>query len=64
MKQLGPLLSSLADGTTTLAWCWRITRADGEVLGLTARNRAMWWPVAVLVSAGIILGSAAWRART
>lgn len=35
MKTLGSLNAHLATGTTTLAWCWRITRADGEVLGFT-----------------------------
>ena len=30
MKALNPALQAhLDDGTTTLAWCWRITRADG-----------------------------------
>ncbi len=28
-------LSHLATGTTTLAWCWKITRVDGEVFGFT-----------------------------
>lgn len=41
-----------------------MSRARELAVNFTARNRAMWWPVAVLVSAGIILGSAAWRART
>ena len=41
MKQLGPLLLHLSEGTTTLAWCWRITRADGEVLGFTDHDRAL-----------------------
>lgn len=35
MKTLGSLNTHLATGTTTLAWCWRITRADGDVLGFT-----------------------------
>ena len=36
MKSLPPALQShLDDGTTTLAWCWKITRADGLVLGFT-----------------------------
>ncbi len=25
----------LDDGTTTLAWCWRLTRGDGQVFGFT-----------------------------
>ena len=36
MKQLDPALQAhLDDGTTTLAWCWRITRADGLSFGFT-----------------------------
>ncbi|SUZ33222.1 hypothetical protein ROE7235_02991 [Roseibaca ekhonensis] len=36
MKQLDPALQAhLDDGTTTLAWCWRITRADGVSFGFT-----------------------------
>jgi len=42
MKALPPaLLSHLTEGTTTLAWCWRITRADGEVLGFTDHDRSL-----------------------
>ncbi len=29
------LQSHLDTGTTTLAWCWRITRTDGQVFGFT-----------------------------
>jgi uncharacterized phage protein (TIGR02218 family) len=36
MKHLPPALQShLATGTTTLAWCWRVTRNDGTKLGFT-----------------------------
>ena len=36
MKALSPELQAhLDEGTTTLGWCWRITRADGAVLGFT-----------------------------
>ncbi|WP_071796273.1 DUF2163 domain-containing protein [Natronohydrobacter thiooxidans] len=36
MKQIDPALQAhLDDGTTTLAWCWRITRADGVSFGFT-----------------------------
>ena len=42
MKQLDPALQAhLDDGTTTLAWCWRITRADGVALGFTDHDRAL-----------------------
>ena len=36
MKTLSTALEEhLASGVTTLAWCWRITRTDGEVFGFT-----------------------------
>lgn len=36
MKQINPALAAhIADGTTTLAWCWKITRRDGVVMGFT-----------------------------
>lgn len=42
MKSLPPALSAhLAEGTTTLAWCWRILRADGTALGFTDHDRAL-----------------------
>lgn len=42
MKALSPELQAhLDDGTTTLAWCWRITRADGAVLGFTDHDRTL-----------------------
>ncbi|NEX48157.1 DUF2163 domain-containing protein [Pseudotabrizicola algicola] len=42
MKQLAPSLQAhLDDGTTTLAWCWRITRADGVSFGFTDHDRAL-----------------------
>ena len=37
MKTVGAsLLSHMQQGTTTLAWCWKVTRADGEVFGFTS----------------------------
>ncbi len=42
MKSLSPTLQShLDEGTTTLSWCWRITRADGEVFGFTDHDRVL-----------------------
>jgi uncharacterized phage protein (TIGR02218 family) len=42
MKNLAPgLQAHLEEGTTTLAWCWRITRADGAVFGFTDHDRAL-----------------------
>jgi uncharacterized phage protein (TIGR02218 family) len=40
MKSLPPALAAhLATGTTTLAWCWRLTRADGTRQGFTDHDR-------------------------
>ena len=40
MKSLSPgLQAHLSDGTTTLAWCWRITRKDGTVFGFTEHDK-------------------------
>jgi uncharacterized phage protein (TIGR02218 family) len=40
MKLLPPALQSHLDtGTTTLAWCWRVTRNDGTHLGFTDHDR-------------------------
>ena len=42
MKSLSPQLQGhLDDGTTTLSWCWRITRLDGVVYGFTDHDRAL-----------------------
>ena len=42
MKPLSPALQAhLIEGTTTLAWCWRITRADGVSFGFTDHDRAL-----------------------
>lgn len=42
MKALPPALQShLDEGTTTLAWCWRIVRADGVTLGFTDHDRTL-----------------------
>ena len=42
MKTLSPALQShLDDGTTTLSWCWRISRSDGLALGFTDHDRAL-----------------------
>jgi uncharacterized phage protein (TIGR02218 family) len=35
------LQAHLDGGTTTLAWCWRIERADGEVFGFTDHDRPL-----------------------
>jgi uncharacterized phage protein (TIGR02218 family) len=42
MKSLLPELQAhLSEGTTTLAWCWRIARADGVTLGFTDHDRTL-----------------------
>ena len=42
MKALSPSLQAhLDDGTTTLSWCWRITRADGVTLGFTDHDQVL-----------------------
>jgi uncharacterized phage protein (TIGR02218 family) len=39
MKQISPgLAAHLAGGTTTLAWCWKLTRRDGVTLGFTEHD--------------------------
>lgn len=40
MKSLSPgLQAHLASGATTMAYCWRVTRHDGTVLGFTEHDR-------------------------
>ena len=42
MKNIDPdLQAHLDDGTTTLAWCWRIVRADTTSLGFTDHDRTL-----------------------
>ena len=42
MKSLPPALQAhLDEGTTTLSWCWRITRADGVTFGFTDHDRTL-----------------------
>ncbi len=35
------LQAHLDEGTTTLAWCWRVVRADGVTLGFTDHDRTL-----------------------
>lgn len=40
MKTISPgLAAHLVSGATTLAWCWKLTRRDGAVLGFTEHDR-------------------------
>ena len=42
MKAISPALQAhLDEGTTTLSWCWRITRADGMTFGFTDHDRTL-----------------------
>jgi uncharacterized phage protein (TIGR02218 family) len=42
VKSLPPALQAhLDEGTTTLAWCWRIVRADGVTRGFTDHDRTL-----------------------
>lgn len=42
MKSLPPgMQAHLDSGTTTLAWCWRLTRRDGVRFGFTDHDRAL-----------------------
>lgn len=42
MRALDPNLAAhLASGATTLATCWKISRADGAILGFTDHDRAL-----------------------
>ena len=42
MNALSPALQAhLDDGSTTLSWCWRISRTDGVTLGFTDHDRVL-----------------------
>ena len=42
MKSLSPALQAhLIEGTTTVSWCWRISRTDGVTLGFTDHDRVL-----------------------
>ena len=42
MKTIPPALQTHLDsGTTTLAWCWRISRVDGVAFGFTDHDRVL-----------------------
>lgn len=48
MRALSPQFAAhLASGVTTLATCWKVTRADGAVLGFTDHDRALLFDGAV-----------------
>ncbi|MEQ9528912.1 MAG: DUF2163 domain-containing protein, partial [Parvibaculaceae bacterium] len=40
MKAVSPEFAAhVAGGVTTLAWCWKLVRRDGAVLGFTEHDR-------------------------
>jgi uncharacterized phage protein (TIGR02218 family) len=42
VKSLSPAFQAhLDEGTTTLAWCWRMVRADGATFGFTDHDRTL-----------------------
>lgn len=48
MKNIPPALQAHLDsGTTTLAWCWRMTRADGTAFGFTDHDRVSYCAIAM-----------------
>jgi len=57
------LQSHLDSGTTTLAWCWRLTRSDGQVFGFTDHDLpltfdgATYQPESGFTASGIRTGS-------
>lgn len=52
MRQIDPALQARLDsGATTLCRCWRVTRADGQVLGFTDHDADVTWQGAVYEAA-------------
>ena len=57
------LQAHLDDGTTTLAWCWRISRADGVTFGFTDHDLTLnfdgstFEPESGLTASGVHFGS-------
>jgi uncharacterized phage protein (TIGR02218 family) len=63
MKTVSPaLLAHMALGTTTLAWCWRVIRTDGEMFGFTTVDKAL--QIGDLQVAGVQLGNLRYEAAT
>lgn len=59
MKILPPALAAhLAGGATTLAWCWKLTRADGTVFGFTDHDRDLAFGGTIYEAAGGFTASA------
>lgn len=59
MKTISPgLAAHLAEGTTTFAWCWKLTRRDGAVLGFTGHDRDLVFDGVTYEAAGGFTASA------
>jgi uncharacterized phage protein (TIGR02218 family) len=52
VKTLSPdLANHLTSGSTTLCWCWRLTRRDGQRLGFTDHDRPLTFDATVFEAA-------------
>ena len=49
------LSAALAGGVTTLCWCWRITRRDGQVSGFTDHDRDLVFDGVTYTAGSLIL---------
>ena len=59
MKNLSPEFAAhVASGTTTLAWCWKLRRRDGAVLGFTEHDRDLTFGGVTYEAAGGFTASA------
>lgn len=59
MKTLSPEFAAhVAGGATTLAWCWKLTRRDGAVLGFTEHDRDLGFGGTTFEAAGGFTASA------
>lgn len=59
MKNLSPEFAAhVASGTTTLAWCWKLTRSDGAMLGFTEHDRDLTFGGVTYEAAGGFTASA------
>jgi uncharacterized phage protein (TIGR02218 family) len=60
MKTIPPALATkIASGVTTLAWCWKVTRSDGLVLGFTDHDHDLTFSGVTYKAASGLTGSAA-----
>lgn len=58
MKTLPPgLQAHLSSGATTLAWCWRVMRADGAIYGFTDHDRDVAFDATIFEAASGFTGT-------